>query len=208
MGVIKMSETHLYLVRHGETDWNKKLRFQGQTDIVLNETGIQQAIKVKDFLKDKKLDYIFSSDLSRAVQTADIIADNHNLKLIKYQGLREMNFGEWEGMTYTEIKENYPELVNKWFEDPSSVNPPGGESLQDFQDRVSDDFNEIINKHRDKKLLVVAHGGVIRTWLARVLKMPLEHYWSLEVDNTGISLLKYYGDSPVLNYLNYKIDSF
>jgi len=203
-----MSETHIYLVRHGETDWNKNLRFQGQTDILLNETGIQQAIKVREFLKNKKLNYIFSSDLSRAIQTAEIIADNHNLKLIKYQGLREMNFGEWEGMTYTEIKENYPELVNKWFEDPSSVNPPGGESLQDFQDRVSDDFNEIINKHRDKKLLAVAHGGVIRTWLASVLKMPLAHYWKLEVDNTGISLLKYYDDSPVLKYLNYKIDSF
>ena len=208
MGVIKMSETHIYLVRHGETDWNKNLRFQGQTDILLNETGIQQAIKVREFLKNKKLNYIFSSDLSRAIQTAEIIADNHNLKLIKYQGLREMNFGEWEGMTYTEIKEHYLELVNKWFEDPSSVNPPGGESLQDFQDRVSDDFNEIINKHRDKKLLAVAHGGVIRTWLASVLKMPLAHYWKLEVDNTGISLLKYYDDSPVLNYLNYKIDSF
>ncbi len=195
-------EKELILVRHGETCWNKDLKFQGNRDISLNETGFEQANRVSDYLASEDIDSIYSSDLKRALNTAERIADPHDLEVKADRELREMNFGEWEGLTYQEIEKEYPDIIAEWFRDPTAISPPGGEKLPDFQNRVVDAFEEILNGFSGSKILVVSHGGAIRVYLASLLKMPLKLHWRLELNNTGICVVKFYDKKPILSLFN------
>ena len=195
-------ETDLFLIRHGETEWNKVLRYQGQTDIDLNETGFNQARLLSKRLKNKKIDRIYSSDLKRAANTASIVAEPHELKLRKEKKLREICFGEWEGMNYEEIIQEYPEIFKKWRNDPVSVPPPEGETFLEFQKRVIDIINKIKDLHAGERVAVVAHGGTIRVYLAHILGMPLEGNRKLSIHNTSLSHIKVYDNRPVLKSLN------
>ena len=195
-------ETDLFLIRHGETEWNKILRYQGQTDIDLNETGFNQARLLSKRLKDEKIDRIYSSDLKRAANTAAIVAKPHDLKLIKEKKLREICFGEWEGMNYEEISEKYPEIYKEWRNDPVSVPPPEGETFLEFQKRIIYIINKIKDLHAGERVAIVAHGGTIRVYLAHILGMPLKENRKLSIHNTSISRLKIYDKRPVLKSLN------
>ncbi|MFW6306272.1 MAG: alpha-ribazole phosphatase [Bacillota bacterium] len=198
------------MVRHGETMWNKTLKYQGQTDIPLNEDGQNQARLTAEYFLDKDIDVIFSSDLKRAFRTAEIISevrDSKNgatsLKISRYKDLREMNFGAWQGLTYQEIEENYPDLLKKWRNDPTSVEPENGENIVDFQKRVVDQLEDLIFKTERSNIVTVLHGGVIRVYLAYLLEMPLNNYWRLAIDNCGISIIDFYDGEPVIKLVNY-----
>lgn len=195
-------KTELILVRHGETEWNHSLKFQGQMDISLNERGFKQAKKAADYLSQEKIDVVYSSDLKRAYNTAELIASYHKKKVKIEKGLREINFGEWEGLSYKEIEKEYPILINKWYNDPTSVSPPGGEGLEDFQERIVNSINNILSRHNGERVIMVSHGGSIRVYLVSILSMPLKKYWSLEVYNTGLSIIKFYNDCAILSLFN------
>lgn len=198
-------EKELILIRHGETDWNLKQRFQGQRDIPLNSSGLEQAAKVGHYLADREIDTIYSSDLIRAYDTALKISNyQQGLEIKTRPGLREMNFGEWEGLTYQEIRKNYPEIIKKWYQDPISAKPPCGESITDFQGRVVDEFNKIIKESNEKNIIVVAHGGTIRIYLASILEMPIRFNWRFEINHCSINIIKFYGDEFILKELNRK----
>lgn len=195
-------ETDLIFIRHGETEWNKQFIYQGQTDIDLNETGYKQAQLLSKRLTERKIDRIYTSDLKRAFNTAAIIAESHNKELRKEKKLREISFGDWEGMNFKEIQEKEPETYKEWRKDPISISPPNGETFLDFQKRVISIIDKIKDLHAGERIAIVAHGGTIRVYLAHILGMDLKGNRMLSVHNTSISHLTIYDNRPVLKLLN------
>ncbi|MFW6006892.1 MAG: alpha-ribazole phosphatase [Bacillota bacterium] len=195
-------ETELILMRHGETEWNKNYRFQGQKDIELNKKGINQALKAARFLALYDLDIIYCSKLKRAVKTASIINKEHNISLEKKSYLNEITFGDWEGLTYNEIEEKYSDKLKKWNNDPWNNSPPEGETLKKFQTRIIQIQKDIIENNRGKTILTVSHGGVIKVFLAYILNMPPENYWQFNTTSTGISKVKFYGEKAIIEFIN------
>ena len=126
----------LILVRHGETDWNAQRRYQGQSDVPLNDAGQRQAAALAQRLEGVDISAIYSSDLRRARQTATAIASLHPLPVRDEPRLKEISFGRWEGLTYGEIQERWPEEMAAWFADPIRVTPPGGERLAQVAERL------------------------------------------------------------------------
>ena len=189
-------DIEVIFIRHGETDYNKELRYQGHMDIDLNEKGYTQAQKVSERMSSEEIGEIYSSNLKRAQNTAELIAGPHDLKVKKRSGLREINMGDWEGSTYDDLKKEYPDLFKKWYNNPIEVRPPGGETLVEFRNRVIDSFEEIINNCEQERIVITAHGGTIRVVLAHLLDIPLNKNWRIQVHNTSVSRVKLYSEYP------------
>lgn len=166
----------IYLVRHGETDWNDKLLFQGHSDTELNKNGVNQAKRIAKYFKDKKIDIILSSDLKRAYKTAEIIKKEIKFKgkIIKSELLRERNYGSLEGQSYNLFSRN------KKFD---------GEKDRLFLGRLKKIFKTLIKKYAGKDLLVVTHGGVVRAFISFALN--LREYKKIRVYNASISEIFY-----------------
>jgi alpha-ribazole phosphatase len=177
----------IYLVRHGETSWNKENLFQGQSDIDLNETGIQQAEKLRNHLNGEKIDTIYSSDLKRAMTTANIIASGHNINVIPCLELREMSFGELEGKDITECLSN-PRTSQWWDSHDPTCPPPGGESVSQFTRRVSQFYNRI-DLYSDKTYMVVSHGGTVRALICSLLGFDDKFWWQFRCSHTSLSMI-------------------
>ena len=194
--------TNLVLVRHGETEWNKSSRYQGVMDIELNKKGKSQAEQLYGFLKDEDFDAIYSSTLKRAYHTIKDIADYQDKDVITIADLMEINFGEWEGLTFSEIEKDYPDLAKKWAEDPTCCKPPEGEHIKEVEERAGKTIDRIVDENTDNKILIATHGGIVRIIIAYLLELPLSRIFSIEVDNVSISRIKFYEHYPVLKLLN------
>ena len=157
----------LLLVRHGETDWNKKLRYQGHRDIGLNPTGVEQAHQAGEKLKEYAPEALYASDLTRTMQTAGIIGDILGLAPEMDPRLREINFGEWEGKTYPEVLELFPQEVKMWRECPLEAQVPGGETLREVLVRMMGALKDICARNKGN-VVVVTHGGPIRLVLCHM----------------------------------------
>ena len=194
----------LYLIRHAETEWNKAMKFQGQTDIPLIEDGRQQAAALGRRMSSLKLDALYSSDLVRAYETAQIVASHHNKQVEIVPELKELNFGEWEGLTHSEIKKNYPEELKLWWNNPFSINVPGGESFRELSERAVNAIKKIVKKHSDGQVAVVSHGGVIRCIIGYTMGIAPAKYWRLRLNNTSVSILDFprHEDDGILTLFN------
>lgn len=194
----------LLLIRHGETDWNATKRYQGQSDIPLNGTGLQQAAQLAKRLSTEKIDVIYSSDLSRAVTTANAIGDLQPRPVIiqKDPRWRELSFGEWEGLNYDKVRAKWSGESSSWYDNPARLSPPGGETLMQLSARVESALQDLRNQHKDQTVLVVTHAGVIQALLCSVLGMDLQRYWQFRVLQTSITALDIYEDSAMLNLFN------
>ncbi|MDP2210752.1 MAG: alpha-ribazole phosphatase [Candidatus Aquicultor sp.] len=157
----------LYLIRHGETKLNKEFRFIGRTDPALSEQGESQARALAERLADEDISAIYASDLLRATQTASIIADNFGVDVIETEGLREIDFGDWEGLSYNEIMERDKETLDSWIENPTGVDIPGGESWPAFAARVNAAFDDILKNEDGDAIALVTHGGPIKLLMTR-----------------------------------------
>ena len=197
----------LYIVRHGETEWNKIGRYQGITNVPLNENGIAQAKACGNALKDVHFDRILSSDLSRALVTAETIRGNRQLEIKTDERLREFNFGDWEKLLFTEIEERWPGLIDQMYRRPDIVKVPNGESFQEVQDRAWSAVSDFLNENNeDETILITCHGGTIRTILCKLLDISISHCWNFSQGNTAINRVFYNGmgesDHNILNLLN------
>lgn len=197
----------LYIVRHGETEWNKIGRYQGITNVPLNENGIAQAKACGNALKDVHFDRILSSDLSRALVTAETIRGNRQLEIKTDERLREINFGDWEKLLFTEIEERWPGLIDQMYRCPDIVKVPNGESFQEVQDRAWSAVSDFLNENNeDETILITCHGGTIRTILCKLLDISISHCWNFSQGNTAINRVFYNGmgesDHNILNLLN------
>jgi alpha-ribazole phosphatase len=177
------------LVRHGETEWNKDKRYQGHHDVALSEVGRKQAGKVARRLRSEKVDAVYASDLSRAYETAATIAREHNLAVEKVPGLREVHFGEWEGLSRAEIIEKHGAVYDRWQENPLATKLPGGESAREVQVRALAALEKIVSDHRaGETVVIVAHGGAICSILCHYLQCG---FWECLLGNTGFSVLEF-----------------
>lgn len=150
--------TRILLVRHGETDWNAEQRWQGQTDTPLNERGRDQALQLAEEMAGERVDAVYSSDLVRAHETARIVAGRLGLDVTVVPGLRERQFGSWEGMRDEEVEHRFPGLGSA----------PDAEPREDMAGRVWESIEAIARTHPGQTVLVVAHGGPIRAILRRL----------------------------------------
>jgi len=175
--------TQLCLVRHGQTDWNLEGRYQGQSDVPLNENGLAQAETLKETLNGKTFAAIYSSDLMRAQQTAEPIAKILNLPIQVEPRLREINQGEWEGVLVDDIKARYAEIWSKRTVDPANVRPPGGETVREVATRVYAALDDIVRLFPTGQLLIVSHGLSIATAICRDKGIPVGQAYTAIPDN-------------------------
>lgn len=198
---MQVTGTRVYLVRHGETEWNHSGRYQGHSDVALSPGGRRQAELLRERFRHIHLDGVYASDLSRARETAAIAAP-HGLGINCVTALREINFGSWEGLTYQEITASYPHEWEEWRRDPGNRVVPGGESFQQVKERVWEAFNLIVGQEKGRNILLVAHGGSIRTLICAILGLDLNAVWRFRLDNTGVSVVDCYDDTRILVLLN------
>lgn len=184
-------KTTLYLVRHGETEWNALGKFQGSKDIVLSPDGISQAKYVSNRLKNK-FDYIYSSPLKRAYKTASIIALQSSMEIRILDDLREIDFGKWEGLTVKEIKDNFPKQFEIWRNDAKEAPICGGDlSIRNASIRAKNVMLNTVKTHEGKRIVMVAHGGIIKAGLIGILGWNMTMYHKLVLGNTSICQLSF-----------------
>lgn len=171
----------IYIVRHGQTLWNKEKRLQGNVDIELNDYGRELAVKTGEALMDTPIDVIFSSPLKRAYVTADLIRNGRDIEIITDDRIKELNFGCMEGMSYEKLYEDETLGFKYFFTQPELYFPPeDGETLEHLIERASDFMKAAIEPLADRceRIMIVAHGAMNKAIMTYIKKHSLEHFWS------------------------------
>ena len=184
-----MQATRIIAIRHGETAWNVDTRIQGHLDIALNEVGQWQARRVAQALADDTVDAVYASDLLRAWQTAQAIAEVAACPLTPHTGLRERGFGEFEGRTYAEIEALWPDLSRQWRQREPHWVPPGGESLVAVRERVQRTASSLAARHIGGQIVLVAHGGVMDMLYRLATGQDLQAPRAWQLGNAAINRL-------------------
>ncbi|MEW9122153.1 MAG: alpha-ribazole phosphatase [Thermotaleaceae bacterium] len=192
----------IILVRHGETELNHQKKYCGWKDPSLTETGICQAEIVRDKLKAENLQAIYCSDLKRTFETAQIINEYHQLGIVPMKGLREMNFGLLDGLSYAEIQKKYPTEAQLWEKDWIDFVLPQGESFRSMYERVNETVREIYKESKKDKILFVSHSGCIRAILAHWIGGTMKDYWKYKIEHCGITRIEISDDYSILSALN------
>ena len=192
----------LFLVRHGETELKSSERYWGHTDVKLSKLGIEQAERLRDLLATEKIDVAYSSDLQRTLVTAEIIASKHSAEIIKCPELREISFGELEGLTFSEIAQRYPEVVKSWKEGKIEFKYPGGESMGSLIRRVASFPKRLKDLAPEQTALIVAHSGSLRMLMCHLLGIEPQRWWQFRLDFTSLSILETNSRGAILMSLN------
>ena len=184
-----MQATRIIAVRHGETAWNVATRIQGQLDIGLNARGRWQAAQVAQALSGEPLQAVYASDLARAWDTAQAIAQASAAGLTPHLGLRERGFGEFEGQTHAAIETNWPEYALRWRQRDPDWAPPGGESLTTLRERIRRTVDELAGAHIGQQIVLVAHGGVLDALYRLATGQAIQAPRSWQLGNATINRL-------------------
>ncbi len=200
----------LLLVRHGETNWNRESRFQGQRDIPLNDNGRAQGKKAAAFLEDVKLDFAVSSPMSRPKETAEIILEKHPEVFLELQAdLSEISHGLWEGKLESEIEADYPGLLRQWKEAPETVQMPEGENLQQVWERAIACWHDLVAAESEsgesRTGIVVAHDAINKVIVCSLLGLQTDNFWNIKQGNGAVTVIDYpegVSGTPVLQALN------
>ena len=203
----QIGDSRIFLIRHGETNWNKEGRFQGQIDIPLNENGKDQARKTFEYLRNISFNKAFSSSMNRPYETAQIILQNKkDLKIKKIDSLVEISHGLWEGKLEAEIREKWPVLLKNWHDKPEEVIMPEGESIKDVSERSVKAFDKIcLSQEANDLSLLVAHDAVNKTLICNILGINYSNIWMIKQGNGGITIIDLFNDPskpPVISALN------
>ena len=183
--------TIIYLIRHGETMWNREKRLQGHIDIGLNERGHSQAKQIGQHLSNRPIAAVISSDLSRAMDTAQAIAVHHQIELLLDKGLRERHYGVMQGLSHDEIIEKHPRHHMAWKNREIDFVPEFGESLQQFYDRVLHSTKIWAERFPNQTIAIVAHGGVLDCLNRAATKRSLDAARDFEILNASLNTLSY-----------------
>lgn len=189
----------LLIVRHGESEWNKIGRYQGQEDAALSDLGRQQAEALAERLKREKLDAIYSSPLKRAASTAQAIAQYHQqVPFYTAPALLEIHHGEWQGLYNHEVRAQYAYELEEWKKHPTRAQMPGGESFSNILKRVLDFKEQLEREHSDDTVLVSTHDVVVKILVADALGMNMDRINRIWVTNASISVVEYGDELPYL----------
>lgn len=193
----------VYIVRHGETEWNVEGRTQGACDIGLTDEGRRQALRLARRLKGVPIRKIYCSDLKRAFETASIIGNEIGQQWVATPLLREACFGEWEGHTIGEIECIFPGQLSRWYRDHTFC-APGGESLSCVRERIIKFIDQIksLEIAQDEGILVVSHALTCKVLILELMDLPLSYIRRIKQDNTGLTVIKVLPEGNVLVSLN------
>lgn len=192
--------TRLYLTRHGEVV--KVGVYHGQTDVDITPTGVKQMERLRELLKDKKLQAVYSSDLTRTWKGAEIIAQPHDLTPQALPQFREVHFGRWQGLSYAQVMERYPSDIPQWLKNVDQFRIPDGESMIDVRQRAIPQLQELIEQHRGKEFILVCHGALNRLILAEALHLPMAHLLRMEQDYGCLNIIEYSSTWSVVKLMN------
>lgn len=195
--------TRVILVRHGETEWNRVERFRGHANVMLNENGRKQAqatgARVARMWQPTA---IYASPLSRAVDTAQAIADHFGIEVLAYQGLIDIDYGDWQGLSPDEARQKWPDEINNWYNHPERAKISNGESLEDLRRRARHMLDELVHKHTSETIILVGHTVINRMILLSVMGLGNERFWRLRQDTCAINIFDTVEDDFVLVSLN------
>ena len=192
----------VYLVRHGQTAWNVGEIFRGRADIPLDEIGRQEVHLAGEALKNEILHAVYSSPLSRSMETAENIAKFHSLSVTPLDAIIDISYGEWEGSGNQEIKNKYPELYALWVNEPHKVQFPGGESLDEVRSRTIEALDELTAKHKDENFVLVAHRVPNKVICCSLLGLDNSHFWRIQQDTASTNLFTYRNGQWIISFLN------
>ncbi len=192
----------LYLTRHGESKWNVLKKVQGQQNIDLTQKGIKQAEKLAKRLKNQRIDAIYSSDLSRAYETAKIVGAENKINVIKLEELREIKFGPWEGLELEEILNNYYEEYKLWLKTPHKLNLENVETVEELKERAKKALDIILSNKELDNVLIVSHGAFLKAILLVLLDLDISSFSKFSLNNVSLSIVEFRQYNNVLKLFN------
>ncbi len=192
----------LLLVRHGITESNSARRFAGHSDVEMNADGYGQVKRLRDRLANEKIDAIYSSDLKRALVTAEVISAGRKVDILACSELREMNFGDVDGLTFKEIGHRYPELAESITNFSLQLKFPGGESFEGFIARTSKFLDRLEKHDPSETILIAAHSGPLRVLVCHLLGIDQSHWRQIRLDNASMSIVETYPRGAIISLLN------
>ena len=194
--------SRVYLVRHGQTAWNVGEIFRGRADIPLDETGKGEVHLAGEALKDETLHAVYTSPLSRSMETAENIAKFHDISVTPLDAIIDISYGEWEGLGNQEVQQKYPELHALWLSEPHKVLFPGGESLDEVRSRTMAAMEDLLLKHQDENFALVAHRAPNKVICCALLGLDNSHFWRIQQDTACTNLFVYRNGQWIISYLN------
>jgi alpha-ribazole phosphatase len=192
--------TRLYLARHGEVV-NHGI-YNGHTDVDMTARGLAQMERLRNLLMDRKLSAVYSSDLTRTKKGAARVAEPHGILPEEIPQFRELHFGRWQGLSLTEVQDQYPDDFPQWMKNLSTFRIPGGESFADLRGRSLPKLQELIAKHRGREFAVVCHGVLNRIILAEALQLSYDNLLRIEQDYGCLNIIEYFPDWAVVKLMN------
>jgi len=198
-----VNRQRVYVIRHGQVSGYERFPVYGHTDVDLTETGLIQIRQISERLRFTDIISIYASDLKRSVQGAHIIGAYHNVPLSFLPELREMYFGDWEGLSLTEIQKDFPNELERRKKDLINFAAPGGgETLAKFSERITKCYNKILKTHKDNDIAIIAHGGVNRIILCKALGLDITQMFNFHQDYGCLNIIDYYPDSKLVQLVN------
>jgi probable phosphoglycerate mutase len=196
-------KTTIILVRHGQTEWNRVERFRGRADVPLNQAGLDQAAATgRRIAAGWKPVAFYSSPLSRAVRTAEAAACQFDLPVTVFEGLADIDYGQWQGLTPDDARQEWPQAVTAWYESPHTALIPGGESLDQLRSRAMAAVAELAGRHPGQTIVLVGHTVINRVILLGVLGLGTDRFWRLRQDTCAINVFEAVDGDFVLVSLN------
>ena len=192
----------VYLVRHGQTAWNVGEIFRGRADIPLDETGRREVHLAGEALRDETLHAVYSSPLSRSMETAENIAKFQNLPVTPLDAIIDISYGEWEGLENQEVQQKYPDLHSLWLSDPHKIRFPKGETLDEVRSRAMAALENLLVKHNDENFVLVAHRVPNKVICCAVLGLDNSRFWRIQQDTACTNLFKYQDGQWIISFLN------
>ncbi len=193
----------LLLVRHGVTEYNSTRRFAGHNDIEMSIEGYRQVEKLRDRLANEKINAVYCSDLKRARATAEVISTGREVEIVRCPELREINYGDAEGLTFKEISQRYPELAQAITDfSLEKIRFPGGESFEEFITRTIKFTDRLNNYLPEQTILIVSHSGPLRVLLCDLLGLDQSHWRQFRLDLASLSVVETYPRGAILSLLN------
>jgi broad specificity phosphatase PhoE len=185
------------LLRHGQTAMSVQKRYAGRSDVPLTQTGVQQAAAAAKRLASARLDVIVTSPLQRAAATASEVAAVTGVPVVTDEGFRETDFGDWDGLTFAEVRERWPAELAAWLADPA-VPPPGGESFADVSIRVTGALRRVLADRPRRRVLIVSHVTPIKTLVVAALLAPPAALYRMHLDVAALCEIDWYADGPAV----------
>ena len=195
--------TCIILIRHGETDWNREEHFRGRADVPLNETGRLQAEATgRRIAAEWRPSAVYASPLSRSLRTAEAIARHFDLTVQAHAGLMDIDYGQWQGLTPSEVRKRWPEMADAWYHAPQRAQIPGGETLEEVRARALEAVHEMAARHAGQTLVLVSHTVVNRVILLAVLGLDIGRFWRLRQGTCAVNVFEAEGNHYTLTSLN------